>query len=168
MSQKITKSARTVSIASRLEHDIIIHLDIPREQVETGQFGSKVITANHPDENNSVMISGKQRPRGEIPENYRLPEMINGCAITRNVPAELWEKWRDEVLKGPGIGDAIRNGVISVYVDDASLRDGAKDHKDVLSGLEPINPTQDHRVPKPISTQIGRITPDDRRTPPAA
>lgn len=174
MSQKIPKSAATVSIASRLDHDIIIHLDELREEIETGQFGQKTVKAHHPIDSTRVIIYGKQRPRGEPPEGYTLPETINGCAITRGVDAETWEKWVKQVSTGPGIGDALKPSAdglpprLSVYVDDASLRDGAKEHRTARSGLEPINPADDPRMPKQTDRNIGRITPDDRRSNPAS
>src|SRR6266702_724272 len=113
MSQKITKATRTVSVASRLDHDVIIHVDQKKPVRVTGQYGSTtedIYTPGH-----GAIIFGKQRPRGEIPEGYTLPEQINGCAITRNVDAELWEAWVKQVLEGPGIGDAVRNGTLSAY-----------------------------------------------------
>jgi hypothetical protein len=163
MTKALPKTNRTCTVASRLDHDVVLHVDAMQNVRVTGQFGSVVEEQYSPGTGDkAVMIFGKQRPRGEVPEGYKVPEMMNGCALTRGVDAELWDAWKEQVLKGPGIGDAIRNGLLSAYGDEPSLRDGTKDQKDVLSGLGPLDPKNDPRLPKPLNSSVGRIEIADR------
>ena len=55
------------------------------------------------------------------------------------------------VVERKFIEDAmVKNEMIFAYADRDSARDAARDNESRMSGLEPLNPDGDYRVPRPL------------------
>lgn len=88
-------------------------------------------------------------PDGEVvlngtavrPDQTRDHPLSNGYALTRNVPADFWDKWCEQ-NKGSGL---LTEGVIFAVPKLSDMVQETKRNKDVRSGLEPINPKEKHR-----------------------
>lgn len=82
-----------------------------------------------------VRIRGTAYPRGEAPEGFpEKPQMVGGYALTHNVDAEFWDKWLDQNGRSP----MVLSGMIFASERIDEVKGMALEHKDELSGLEPI------------------------------
>lgn len=78
-----------------------------------------------------IKIYGWRAPRGEAP---KVP-VVGRYALTPNVPADVWEKW----VKDNENLDMVKNHCVFAHPTPESTRAAAKEHKNQLSGLEPLN-----------------------------
>lgn len=99
-----------------------------------------------------VRINGTAYPRGEPPEGFRdRPEMVAGCALTRGVDKEWWDKWVEQNAEAP----YVKSGLLFAFEKTEAVRAQARERADLDSGLGPIVPArdgviQDPRMPRPI------------------
>ena len=107
-----------------------------------------------------VRIRGTAYPRGTPPEGFmRPPMMINGYAVTPNVSKEWWEKWKAQRARDPMV---INNMIVAFDTADAA-KGVTKDYVGELSGLEPVNPISDARMPKPTIKGVEVLTTEEGR-----
>ena len=101
-----------------------------------------------------VRIRGTAYPRGTPPEGYpERPEMVGGFALTRNVDKDFWDEWEKQNSRSP----FVQNKMIFAYESNDAVVGQAKELAETLSGLEPLNPKKDSRMPKPTNTGITEI-----------
>lgn len=62
--------------------------------------------------------------------------IVGGYGITENVPLELWNAW----LKRHHKHAAVVNGQVFQHTDLKSVESEARNRRDVVTGLEPIDP----------------------------
>jgi hypothetical protein len=94
-----------------------------------------------------AVIAGNNYPVGAPPEGTvwpDRPQMANGFAMTFGVDRDLWESWLEDNKENP----FVKNGLIFAQpsVDDAKAQ--ARDNRDRDSGLGPLKPDTDRRMPK--------------------
>lgn len=156
--QNIPESG-TVTVACKLPHGLILQL---HEMVETqepvmgGGFRSFKIARAVGEQ---VRIRGNAIPFGKIP-NY---EIKSGFALTPNVNAQFFRRW----MKDNQDHDVVKNNLIFAFEKTDSVVSKAKELKDELSGLEPLDMskvtrngkemTADLRIPRPNSRNLSPI-----------
>lgn len=154
-SEPAPRAAGKVIVASKIPHDIVIQICQPRSGDVAGQYGTVKETIWQA-AGDRYLIRGTKRPINP-PKGYpAAPDMELGYALTPNIPADFWEKWLEQNAKT----DMVVNGLIFAHSDRASIVDEAKDFRDVRSGLDPLDMSEggkDPRLPKPITTQVGKI-----------
>ena len=98
-----------------------------------------------------AVIAGNNYPIGAPPEGTvwpDRPQMANGFAMTFGVDRDLWEAWLEQNAEN----SFVKNGLIFAQpkVDDAKAQ--ARDNRDRDSGLGPLKPDTDRRMPKKLRT----------------
>lgn len=107
----------------------------------------------------TVRIRGTAYPRGTAPEGYPPPpEIVGGAALTRGVDKDFF----DEYLKQNKQNPLVKNGLIFAHESEDRVRGIAKETEEVKSGLDPINPKKDPRLPKSTRQEIANIEPGTR------
>lgn len=145
-------AVKFVTVACKLPNGFILHVDemeTYHEQVLGGGVRESK-RANRSTKVPAVTLNGCAFKHGQIEP----PAFIisGGYALTDGVPADLWNEW----LKQNADSDLVRNKIIMAHAKGDSAAAMAKEHKTVLSGLEPITPNTDRRIPKSIKTDDGR------------
>lgn len=158
---KTASKAQFVMVGSKLPQNLEIQLCTTRHARETGQFGS-VDSVVHVKTGEIHLLRGTAYPSDKPPKGFpKRPDMIeddNGGYAMSKIPAEFMARWMEENKDT----DMVRNRVIIVKDDVDSLIDAAKDQIDVSSGLGPMNPDGDPRAPKPTSTSVQGVKPEQR------
>jgi hypothetical protein len=126
-------AGETVSVACKLPHGLILHLDDMVPGFEPAPGGSRAImeARRRPE---VFKVAGVGFPQNGNPENR--PQMVGGYALTTGIPADFWEKW----LEDNKDSDYVRNNLIFATKKGAGIMDMAKEHAKQRSGLEPLNP----------------------------
>jgi|SRR5579859_1254765 len=161
----LPKSARTVTVASKLPMTIELQLCRPETKAVSGRYGTEKETVNVK-HGKVYFVRGTARPSGTIPKGYpKAPEMVEGAALTPNVPADFFEEW----LAQNADTEMVRNNMIFAHSSLDHVEGVAAEHRSEVSGLDPINPEQDakgdmvdRRIPKPIDANVGGIQTADR------
>ena len=97
-----------------------------------------------------ITINGTSYPNGQVPEGmHDRPQMATGAALTFGVDKDFFEKWlsenRDTAM--------VQNNLIYAADKTETVKAKAKEFKAVDSGLGPLVPDNDRRMPKKI---VGR------------
>jgi len=108
---------------------------------------------------NIVRIRGTSYPRGTPPIGFpERPAMINGYALTPGVDKDFWTKWLEQNARAP----YVLSGMIMAFENVDAMKGKTRDVTD-LSGLEPVKPDNDPRMPLPslkglegLQTEEGR------------
>lgn len=132
----------TVTVACKLPNGLILQLCKMEEFDEPlmgGGFrrGKKAVRIGEP-----ITVNGCRFPFGTQPD-YRI---VAGYALTENVPAEFWKEW----LEQNGDSPVVKNKIIFAYEKIDRVIGVCKENASRLTGLEPINPVGDPRMPKDI------------------
>jgi len=163
----IAKSAKTVVVASKLPQSIYIQRSKPVEKMVPGRFGSeKETTFVH--WGRRYVIRGTAVPSGSHPKGYVAPTIKQGVALTYDIDAEWFAAWMEEhqddewVQGGLLYADPVENNVLA----------WAREHADVKSGLEPIDPEvlddpdpskKDPRLPRPMNAGVSLSNEEPQR-----
>ena len=107
-----------------------------------------------------VILRGTAYPRGTIPDGYEPPAMIvDGAALNFGIDADWMDQWLEEHQRDP----LVLNKLIFAREKEEDAKAIAREHKDVKSGLDPVNPKGDTRMPKSNRGEIDDVTRDDSR-----
>ena len=108
-----------------------------------------------------VRLRGTAYPRGQAPEGFpERPIIVDGAALTFNVDKAFWEEWADQNKLHP----LVQNRMIFAHTDLGSVRAIAKEMKDQSSGMDPLNPKNDPRMPKSTRNEVTNIETESERT----
>ncbi len=130
-----------------------------REVMENTQTGPRKVT-EYARTGNIVHIRGTSYPRGTPPVGFpEKPQIINGYALTKNVDKDFWDKWYEQNKKAP----YVVSGMIMAHETIDAVRGSTSDHNGHMSGLEPMRPDNDPRVPRPTNSAITGIETEDSR-----
>jgi hypothetical protein len=129
----------TVVVACKVPNGLILRLHEIIEQPEPVMGGGTRMVKVAVQKGDAVKIKG---PTGDFGQP-RGPTK-GGFALTRNIPAAFWSQW----LKQNRDLDIVKNGLVFAHTKPANTEAQARDHRTLKSGLEPIIPDTDHRIPK--------------------
>lgn len=106
-----------------------------------------------------VRLRGTAYPRGTPPAGFpAAPEIMNGAALTRGVDKDWFDAWLEQHKLDPIV---VNKMVFAAETDDA-LRGESAELSKFLSGLEPVNPKGDPRIPKSARSEVTDIQPGIR------
>jgi hypothetical protein len=147
---KPQSSGAKVTVACKLG---VAHYDIQHtrmdQKFEQNLQGGRMVTEGSRD-GEVVRLRGTSYPRGTPPKGFPPPpEMMNGAALTRGVDKDWFDEWLRQHRRDPIV---INKMIFAAETDDA-LRGESAELSKFLSGLDPVNPGDDSRIPK--STRIG-------------
>jgi hypothetical protein len=141
----------TVTVASKLPFRLELQCCVKRTQQR--RFQGEVWTEEvYFKDGPIVTINGTAYPNGQVPEGYRpRPKTVGGYALTPNVPKDLFDAWLAENKDSA----MIKNRLVFGYEQKDAVDGRARENTDVDSGLGPLIPDSDRRMPKKV---IGRQT----------
>jgi hypothetical protein len=92
-----------------------------------------------------VRLRGTAYPRGTPPKGFPPPpEIVGGAALNRGIDKEWFDAWLEQNKLNP----IVQNKMVFAHESEDHIRGQAAELSKFLSGLEPVNPDGDHRIPK--------------------
>lgn len=135
----VTRARDTVTVACNLPNGLMLQLShehMENQPKSPGQYHEvKVFRKEGP----AIKVNGTAVPFGSQPAYM----IIGRYALTPNVPREFFEEW----LRQNADADIVRNELIFAHKSPEDINMHAKDNRDVLSGLQPLDPIKDPRRP---------------------
>jgi hypothetical protein len=142
----VEKKSPVVTVACKIPNGLSLQLFRKVEVPEPVQGGGIRVVPRHDRIGDMVQIRGTAYPRGNPPPGMPpRPIMAGGYALTPNVPADFWDAWLEQNKEA----DYVKNKMIFAYGDRAKTIGVARDNRELRSGLEPVNMTNDPRQIKP-------------------
>lgn len=149
------KSGRTVTVACKIGvASISLQLCQVVEKFEQSLQGGRMIKEAIRI-GDVVIIRGTSYPRGTPPEGFpAAPLIIDGAAMNPGISAEFWEEWVKQNQQNP----LVKNGMIFAHEKPDHVAGMARETKGNLSGMDPVNPKGDGRMPKsPRKNEVSDI-----------
>lgn len=148
--KQVSSSADFVTVACKLPTGFVLHLDAMEEYTEQVLGGGTRVSHRARRIGGTYTINGCAYKHGMTePQPFVL---AGGYALTNNIPADFWNEW----LSQNRDSDLVRNKIVMAHEKHESAFSMAKDHAAVWSGLEPITPNTDKRIPRNIKTGDGK------------
>jgi len=135
---------RTITVACKVPNGLKLQVHEMHDFDEPVMGGGTKTVPRATPIGEPVFIAGTAAPFGQMPK----AEIVGGYALTRNVDADFFAKWMEQNKDSA----VVRNHLIFAHTSAAKVRDQANDQADVRSGLEPIAPDTDPRIPRGIKT----------------
>ena len=127
------QTRNTVTVASKLPHGLVIRLFRMEEYEEQGAAGQLVRHKRAVEiDGTRVTIHGHN---SRLQPGPKMPLSV-AFTLTHNVPADVWDGWLAEHRESA----MVRNGLIFAASTDTRAADQAKEHRDIRTGFEPIDP----------------------------
>lgn len=145
-----TSSGQTVVVACKLGiawYEIQLNQIVPKfeQNMQGGRTVNEAIRVGP-----VVRLRGTAYPRGTPPDGFPPPPIVvGGAALNYGVDKEWFDEWLKQHRQDP----LVMNKLIFAHQSDDVVRGAAKDMASLQSGLEPVNPKGDERIPK--STRRG-------------
>lgn len=142
----------TVVIGCRMPNGLTLRIFEEFEDYEQTQSGVNRIVKRFEPTGEMVVIKGNALDIAKL-QNQELPDyqIMNGFALTANVPRAFWELWEKQNHDSP----LLRSGLIFAQPTENRARDDAKGRGNKRSGLEPIDPADPSKtVPSRIAARI--------------
>lgn len=153
--QQVGNSAKVV-VGCKVPNGMILRLfRMVTQQMPVMGGGLQRFEQSEPIPGKRIRVNGPGVPFGVMP-NYVIR---HNCAFTSNVDREFWALW----VKQNHDHDAVVNGMIFAEDDEASAIAKAKEIEGVLSGLQPMVPDKDLRVPKLQNENLTDVETEDER-----
>ena len=137
----------TVTVACKFPNGVVLRV-FRKEEFDAPTHGGVRTETRHV-EIGSFAVAGPAVPVGQIPRG----DIAGGYALTTGVPADLWAAW----LEANKESDLVKNGIIFAHERKDFARGKATEMVGVRSGMEPITPDTDPRIPRPIMAGAGKI-----------
>lgn len=137
-SKPLATGTATVVVACKLPqgHRARLHAKYDSNEVTPGGVVQKVTKYQPTGE--EFLFKGPARGQNEGPRVVT----ASGFALTFGVPADFWDRWLDQHKDL----DLVRAGFIFAHERRNDVAAQAKEHKNIKTGLERIDPTKKHRV----------------------
>jgi hypothetical protein len=153
-------SGATVTVGCKVGLGMYLQLQNRREETEDTPGGTRK-RVYHDKVGVRYHVAGPERPRGSPPAGYKMPIVVSGAALTSNIPADFWDKWLEQNKDAP----YVTGGFVFAHSRRSDVADEAREKVGLTTGLEPLNPENDARMPKPIGSGVGGINVADEMRP---
>lgn len=158
---KAKASGQTVVVGCKLG---VAYYDIylcRKETVkENTQTGPRDIVQYTPVRSSTIRLRGTAYPRGTTPEGFpEKPVIVEGAALNFNIDKDFWDQWVEQNKLNP----LVMNKMLFAHVNVDQVKDQAKEMKAESSGLEPINPRKDGRMPKSTRADVSNVETEESR-----
>jgi hypothetical protein len=152
--KKPATGGATVIVASKLPMPLIlqIHRKVKKYEAIPGVGGVREFEQFEADANlPTYTIAGNSHPQNRAP----LQQIQNNFGLTFGIPKDFWDMW----LEQNAAHEAVKNGLIFAMDDQAGMASKTKDHANIRSGLERLNPDDLKRygVEKSDEKQSGTV-----------
>lgn len=154
------RSGEQVVVACKIGVAYIdLQLSKPNKVWENTQTGPREITI-YQKFGNIVRIRGTAYPRGTPPEGFpEKPVIVAGAALTFGVDKEFWDEW----VKQNHLNPIVMNGMVFAHVNIDHVKGIAQETAERKSGLDPVNPKGDKRMPKSTRSDVSNIETEETR-----
>ena len=158
---KPKSSGEKVTVACKLG---VAYYDIYlcREETvsENTQTGPRDVTRYVPIRDNTVRLRGTAYPRGTVPDGFPdRPLIVGGAAMNPGIDKDWFDHWLDQNKKNP----LVMNRIIFAHTSLDHVKGEAKELAGVSSGMDPINPKGDPRMPKSTNAAVSNIETEESR-----
>lgn len=107
-----------------------------------------------------VRLRGTAYPRGTPPVGFPpAPEIVDGAALNYGVDKDWFDAWLEQNKMNP----IVQNRMIFAHETIDGVRGEAKELGAFLSGLEPVNPGKDRRIPKSTREEVSDVETEEAR-----
>jgi len=107
-----------------------------------------------------IRLRGTAYPRGTPPEGFpERPEIVDGAALNYGIDKDFFDEWMRQNRLNP----IVVNNLIFAHESISGVRGKAKDLSAFLSGLEPVNPKKDARIPRSTRGDVSNIETEESR-----
>lgn len=107
-----------------------------------------------------VRLRGTAYPRGTPPEGFpEKPLIVGGAALNFGIDKDFWDTWVEQNARNP----LVMNGMIFAYENMDMVQGRALEEQANRSGLEPLNPRGDPRIPKSSHPDVSDVETEDSR-----
>lgn len=150
------RTGQTVSVACKFPGGLIIRAfryEEISEPTATGWHQRKIAieVARHTLRGpNASLARGEPNPTGIHPSLI----VSGGYSVTAGVPADLWHAF----LNDNKDSDLIRNRIVFALDSDDRARDAGKEHAEVRSGMEPVDPASADAIRRRVGRERLRIS----------
>lgn len=125
----------TVTVACRMPNGLRLRIwdfhEVEDQVIGGGvRMRRKAHISTKPGRANEVVVKGSSVPIGAMDNR-----IIGGYGITSGVDADFWNEW----LKQNAESDLVKNHIVFASEKPEILERKATEHKNTLSGLEPLN-----------------------------
>jgi hypothetical protein len=127
--------ASTVTVACKLPHGLklrIFRMEKTHEPIMGG--GTREVPIARPIPGKEFTINGTSHRQNVMPDCL----VRDSFAFTENVPKDLWDEW----LEQNKMSDMVKNGLIFASSQSQSVTEQAKDHREIRSGFERLDPNK--------------------------
>ena len=145
----------TTSVACKLPLGLILRVYEMVDHDELTSGGSYKTVKRAVPVGDPVKVFGPATKFGEAPKT----QISGGYALTHNVDADFFALW----LAQNADHEAVKRGLIFASEKRNAAQDEAREKKEILSGLEPLNPGKDKRIARPNSPNLSAIETADRK-----
>ena len=139
--------ATTVTVGCKLPHGLVLQLQQGYQATIEGPQGSQRQVTKYTKAGKEVVIKGNAIPAGEAHDKT----IVGGFALTYGVDAEFFAEWMLQHSEFP----AVVNGLIFAHEKPQVAEGEAKNARDIVSGLEPINPA---KLPDEFQKQVEKAS----------
>lgn len=153
---KPQRSGQTVTVACKLPNGMIL------QHWKMQTFHDPVLGGGHREVQRSVedgapiKVHGPAVPFGLVPKFL----IVGGYALTTGVSKDFWDKWLHQNRNH----DSVVNRCIFAMPTMDAAQGQADDLTDVQSGLQPIVPDKDKRVPRTSNPALTTVATADAQT----
>jgi hypothetical protein len=85
--------------------------------------------------------------------------MVDGAALNFGIDADWFDEWLKQHARDP----IVMNKLIFCHEKQDHVQGMARETKEIRSGLEPVNPKSDSRMPRSNRGEIDDVTKDEAR-----
>lgn len=157
---KVSSAGQKVVVACKLgvPYFDIQHCKIEEKFEQNMQGGRTIKEATR--SGSVVRLRGTSYPRGTPPAGFpEKPEIVGGAALNYGVDKD----WFDEWLQQNRLNPLVVNRLIFAHETVDGVRGEAKEMAAFLSGLEPVNPGKDSRIPRSTREEVSDVETEDAR-----
>lgn len=139
---KPARTGSTVTVGLKLPNGLVLQL---QEKVKVSYpvlgGGMREVEESRPmPDQQTYTLHGNRAPFGVQPRCL----IVAGYAMTPGIPKDFWDMWLSQNSKL----DIVKGGFIMAHASQDHVSGYAKEHRGERSGLEPITPGKDPRIPK--------------------
>lgn len=146
---KVSHAGAKVIVASKLPMALELQLCVSREQQikNGGSVWTETIFAK---DGPIVTIHGTAYPNGQVPDGMPdRPQMAHGAALTYGVDKDFFDRWLEQNKTSP----IVVNRLVFAHEKSDSVKARAREVRDFDSGLGPLNPENDRRMPRKLQSR---------------
>lgn len=143
---RVPKGTRTVTVRCKHPAGLLLRVFDLHDVEVPGRDGTKTEKMAH-QVGDTVKINGCRIPldRNGTPKEIDFL-IVGGYALTPDVDADFFAKWMSQNKDS----DMVKNDLIGYASTEEAAKKEAKDRRKVLSGLEPLVPDTDPRIPRRV------------------